>query len=113
MLILKSFKHLVQIFVVLLAFLIVYDLLQCVEMVVLEDILFEVLEFLVAKRTLVVSIDGLFDAGFAIYMPTTCNVTIVDRIETHCALEFGLQLVSAYPKRIFILLLALHLLFIL
>lgn len=61
-------------------------------MVVFKDIVLEVLKFLIAKGTSVVSVYRFLDTGSAIYMSTSSDVTVIDRVEANSALELRLQL---------------------
>lgn len=59
-------------------------------MVVFEDVGLELFELLVAKWAAVVTIYSLLNAGFAIYMAAARYVTVVDGVQTDCALELSL-----------------------
>lgn len=65
-------------------------------MIVLENIVFELFQLLIAKWTAVMTIDCFLDACFAIYMATSRYVAIIDWIETYCALKLSLQLLWVY-----------------
>lgn len=74
-------------------------------MIVLEHVVLELLEFLIAKRASVMPVDCLFDAGLTINMSTSCYITIVDGIEAYCTLELCLKLFWTYLKIYMVLLL--------
>ena len=65
-------------------------------MIIFKDILFELFELLIAKRATVMPINRFFDASPTVYMPASCNIAIVDRIQTDSALELLLQLLDVY-----------------
>lgn len=85
-----------EIFIIFLPDFLFHDFLDGVKMVVLEHVIFKLLELLIAERTTVVPVDCLFDASLAVYMPTSRYVTVVDRVEANCALEFGFQFLWVY-----------------
>lgn len=74
-------------------------------MIILEYVVLELLQFLIAKRASMVPVDCFFDAGLTIYMSTSRYVTVVDRIEAYCTLELCLKLFWVYLKVYMVLLL--------
>jgi len=86
----QFFKYLIQVFLILLSFLVINYLLERVEMIILEYVQLEIFQFLVAKGAPVMPCHRLFYANLAIDMATTRNVAIIDRIETDGALKLML-----------------------
>lgn len=74
-------------------------------MIVLEHIVLELLEFLIAKRASMMPVDGLLDTGLTIYMSASRYVTVIDGIETYCTLELCFKLFWVYLKVYMVLLL--------
>lgn len=59
-------------------------------MIIFEYIHFEVFEVLIAERTAMMTVDCLLDTMSTVYMSTTCDVAIGDRVQTDCTLKFVL-----------------------
>ena len=81
-------ENLVKILLILFLLQIVNNFLQGVEVIILEDIHLEILEFLGAEGTPMVSVHRLLDTFFAVYMTTTRYVAIFYGVQAYCALEF-------------------------
>ena len=47
-----------------------------------------------------VSIYWLLDAMFAVDMSTSCDVAVLDGVETDCALEFMLEFLGLYAETV-------------
>ncbi len=93
--ILKNFnflKDFSQILLILLSNLFLNNFFHRIKVIILENIIFKVFQLLVTKGTTMMTIDRLLNTAFAIYMPASCNVTIIDRIHAYCTLELGLKL---------------------
>jgi maltodextrin utilization protein YvdJ len=56
-------------------------------MIILKNIIFELFELMITKRTTMMSINNFFDAALTIDMSASSNVAIVDLIETYSALK--------------------------
>ncbi len=62
-------------------------------MIILEDVGCEIFDILITKRTAMVSIDCLFDAFFAVDMPTSRDVAILDLPKANCTGKLGKKLI--------------------
>lgn len=72
------------------------NLFDGVEMIILKDISFELVERLITKRTTMMSIDSLLYAFPTIYMSTSSDIAIFNGIQTHCTLKLRLELACVY-----------------
>ena len=63
------------------------DFLHRVEMIVFENVVFELFQLLVAEGTAMVPVDCLLDAAFAVDVAASCYVAIVYGVHADCALE--------------------------
>ena len=91
-------EHLVEVLLVLHFFLLVDDFLQRIEVVVLEDVQFEIFEILVAEGTAMMAPHCLLDAVPTVDMSAPGDVAVGDGIEADGALELVLQLLGADPE---------------
>jgi hypothetical protein len=80
-----------QILIILLSDLFLYNFLYGIEMIILEHIIFEIIELLITEGTSMMPINRLFNTWSAIYMPASRYVTVIDGIEANRTLELSLK----------------------
>ena len=80
-----------QILIILFSDFLLDNFFDGIEMIILEHIILEILEFLITEGTTMVAIDCLLNAWPAVYMAASGNVTVIDGIETNCTLKLGIK----------------------
>lgn len=80
-------KSLSKILIIFLSDLLFDNFLDGVKMIILENIIFEILELLITEGTTMMPIDCLLDTGSAIHMTASGDVAISDGVKTDCTLE--------------------------
>lgn len=95
-------ENFTKVLLVFVFFFVINDFFEGIEMIVFEDIEFEIFEFLVAEGTAMMSCDGLFDAGSAVDVSAACDAAVIDGVEADGALELVFELISTYSESVII-----------
>lgn len=60
-------------------------------MIIFEYVVLEIFELLITEWTSVVSVYGLFDAAFAVDVPASSYIAVINRVQAYCTLKLNLK----------------------
>jgi hypothetical protein len=64
-------------------------------MVIFEDVILKIFKLLIAERTSVMSVNSLLNTAFAVDVAATCNIAVVNGVQTDGTLKLNFQFIWA------------------